>query len=295
MSEANTMDFIAIDVETANADLASICQIGVVRFSNGQLADKWESLVDPEDYFDGMNIGVHGIDENTVAGAPTFPDVSSELCERLIGSIVVCHTTFDRTAIGAVFVKYGIDLPEITWLDSARVVRRTWLDLSLRGYGLSNVAERLGIQFQHHNAAEDARAAGEILLHAIRESGTSLDEWLIRANRPIGAAIGKGTWERITRDGNPEGPLYGEVAVFTGALSLPRREAADLAAVAGCEVAASVTKTTTLLVVGDQDVRKLAGQEKSAKHRKAEELIAKGQPIRILRETDFRSLIAISE
>jgi DNA polymerase III epsilon subunit-like protein len=26
------MDFIAIDVETANADLASICQIGLVGF-----------------------------------------------------------------------------------------------------------------------------------------------------------------------------------------------------------------------------------------------------------------------
>jgi len=52
-----------------------------------------------------------------------------------------------------------------------------------------------------------------------------------------------------------------------------------------------VTKSTTLLVVGDQDVTKLAGHSKSSKHRKAEANIENGQPIRILRETDFLMLL----
>ena len=77
--------------------------------------------------------------------------------------------------------------------------------------------------------------------------------------------------ERLTREGNAEGPLFGEVVVFTGALSMPRRKAADAAADAGCEVAGGVTKKTTLLIVGDQDVTKLAGHSKSSKHRKAED------------------------
>jgi DNA polymerase-3 subunit epsilon len=214
---------------------------------------------------------------------------------KLIETVVVSHTPFDQAAIRSVFAKYGIEPPVITWLDTARVVRRTWLDLSKRGYGLAPVAERLGIQFRHHDAAEDARAAGEILLHAVRETGLSVDEWVVRAKKPISSTPGGSSSERITREGNPEGPFFGEVAVFTGALSMPRRDAADLAASAGCEVAASVTNATTLLVVGDQDIRKLAGQSKSRKHRKAEELIEKGQPIRILRETDFRSLASFAD
>ena len=56
----------------------------------------------------------------------------------------------------------------------------------------------------------------------------------------------------------------------------------------------SVTKHTTMLVVGDQDLRRLAGHEKSSKHMKAEELIAKGQPIRILGESDFMRIVAQS-
>jgi len=52
-----------------------------------------------------------------------------------------------------------------------------------------------------------------------------------------------------------------------------------------------VTKNTTLLVVGDQDISKLAGKNKSSKHLKAEQLISKGQLIRIIKESDFKKLV----
>ncbi|MCL2029046.1 MAG: hypothetical protein FWG97_01290 [Deltaproteobacteria bacterium] len=35
------MDFVAIDVETANADLASICQIGIAEYKDGALSQEW--------------------------------------------------------------------------------------------------------------------------------------------------------------------------------------------------------------------------------------------------------------
>jgi DNA polymerase-3 subunit epsilon len=85
--------------------------------------------------------------------------------------------------------------------------------------------------------------------------------------------------------------FYGETVVFTGALSLPRREAAHLAALAGCDVGNGVTKATTILVVGIQDTDKLAGYDKSSKHRKAEQLIESGQSIRIISEKDFIEIV----
>ena len=60
------------------------------------------------------------------------------------------------------------------------------------------------------------------------------------------------------------------------------------------ELLPRVTRETTLLVVGDQDVRKLAGHDKSSKQRKAEELIKKGASIRILQERDFLELARLS-
>ena len=62
----STDSFVAIDVETANADLASICQIGLVTFADGQIVSGWQSLIDPEDEFNEINISIHGIDESSV-------------------------------------------------------------------------------------------------------------------------------------------------------------------------------------------------------------------------------------
>jgi DNA polymerase III subunit epsilon len=285
------MNFVALDVETANADMASICSIGAVRFENGEVVDGWYSLIDPQDYFDGLNISIHGIDERMVRGAPTYAEAARTLHAMLHDSVTVTHTHFDRVATHQASTRWAVSVPVCTWLDSARVARRAWVECASSGYGLANVCRLIGYEFQHHNALEDAKAAGHVLLAAMELTGLDLDGWLTRVNQPIDPSSGS-SGAAIRRDGNPDGSLHGEVIVFTGALAIPRREAADMAASVGCEVDSGVTKKTTLLVVGDMDVR-LAGHEKSSKHRKAEGLAAKGQPIRIIRETDFRELVAM--
>ena len=284
------MNFTAIDVETANSDMASICQIGIARFANGVMADEWKSYVNPQDDFNPINVSIHGIDEGMVAGAPTFGVLANKINGLLNGHVVVTHTHFDRVAIHQACTKFKATPPSCTWLDTAGVVRRTWKEFSQRGYGLQNVCASIGYEFQAHDALEDAKAAGNIILAAMTQTGLDLDAWLTRVRQPIDPTLK----QPITREGRPDGELYGEVLVFTGALTIPRREAAHTAASIGCEVDAGVTKRTTILVVGDQDVLQLAGHEKSSKHRKAEELIKKGQSIRILRETDFRELVKLA-
>ena len=112
---------------------------------------------------------------------------------------------------------------------------------------------------------------------------------MTRVGQPIaGLSSSSG---KVTLEGNPEGELYGQSIVFTGALSIPRRDAAAMAASIGCSVATAVSKKIDYLVVGDQDATRLAGKEKSSKHFKAEELIASGVPIRILKESDFKELV----
>ena len=152
------------------------------------------------------------------------------------------------------------------------------------------MAAFLDLTFKHHDAGEDSRVTGHIVLHAIRQTGLSLNDWLLRVRQPISGS----TTTTLAQTGDQSGPLAGEIIVFTGALALPRREAAKMAADAGIDVADGVTKHTTLLVVGDQDLKRLSdGEIKSSKHRKAESLIKSGQPLRILSEADFQALIAI--
>jgi DNA polymerase-3 subunit epsilon len=298
------VDFTALDVETANPDMASICQIGLAIYKDGVLSDEWKSLVNPEDEFDPMNISIHRIDKVTVKGAPKLPKLVETICGLISDRVVVCHTHFDRVAMRQAFDRYGVATPEWTWLDSARVARRAWEEFAWRGYGLRNVCKTLGYEYAAHDALEDAKAAGTVLLAAIKRTGVDLEGWLTLSEEPIGRFYERPSplEAKIARrkgllgpPPNVAGPLFGEVLVFTGALSLPRRMAAEMAADLGCAVEERVTGGTTLLVVGNQDIRVLAGHEKSSKHRRAEELIAAGQPIRILKESDFEKLVHLAK
>jgi DNA polymerase III epsilon subunit-like protein len=106
--------FTAVDVETANADRANICQIGIVRFEKGAVADDWQSLVNPEDYFHPLNVFVHGIDGRAMAGAPTWPQVVQAVNSRIDGQVLVCLTAFDRMSLTRACAKYDISAPAVT-------------------------------------------------------------------------------------------------------------------------------------------------------------------------------------
>ena len=180
------LTFNAIDVETANADRASICQIGIVHVRDGVIHDQWQTLINPEDRFDRRNVAIHGITEDKVNNSPVLPEVRDELRRRVRGSVLVSHTSFDRVAFERAMIKYNLEQLQVNWLDSAKIVRRAWVDrYARRGYGLKNVAQDLGISFKHHDALEDARAAAEIVLRACAATEFDIAEWLRRVESPI--------------------------------------------------------------------------------------------------------------
>ena len=180
------LTFNSIDVETANADRASICQIGIVHVREGVITDQWQTLVNPEDWFDPWNVSIHGIDEADVGDSPTLPEVRAELRTRLRGSVLVSHTSFDRVAFERAMTRYDLEQLHVTWLDSAKIARRAWPERYGRsGYGLKNVARNLDIIFRHHDALEDARAAAEIVLRACAATKIDIEGWLRRVECPI--------------------------------------------------------------------------------------------------------------
>ncbi len=180
-----SMTFAVIDVETANADRSTICQVGIVRVADGEIADEWETLVNPEAWFDDRNVEVHAITESDVARSPTIPDLESELRERLQG-VVISHTSFDRVAVERAMSRYGLEAIPAIWLDSAAIARRAWPErFGARGWGLENVARFLGIDFTHHDALEDAKAAAQIVIAACEWTELDIDGRLGQIKKPI--------------------------------------------------------------------------------------------------------------
>ncbi len=158
--------FFALDVETANGDRSSICQIGVAGVRQDDSIETWVSYIDPhtENFPFSM---IHGITASTVRGAPGFTEVLPSLKAAIGQGLVYQHSGFDRSAINAVCSREGVLPPSWNWRDSVGVARKAWPELRGNGgHGLASLKRHLDLTFRHHDAGEDARAAAEVVLRA---------------------------------------------------------------------------------------------------------------------------------
>lgn len=158
--------FFALDVETANNDRGSICQIGVACVRPDNSIETWTTYVDPQaDRW--VFTYLHGINARTVQGAPTFAEVLPVLQGVLKDATVYQHSGFDRSAVAAACGNCGLPIPPWNWRDSVHVARAAWPELRGNGgHGLASLKQHLGLLFDHHDAGEDARAAAEVVLRA---------------------------------------------------------------------------------------------------------------------------------
>lgn len=280
------MDFVAIDVETANNDIASICQIGIASYANGELVSEWSSLINPQGEFNPFNIRIHGIQPQDVKNAPTFEQAYPEFSQLLANQYVVSHTFFDKTAIENSIQKYFLQSLDYKWLDSVKIARKTWGHIPLAGYGLANVCQFIGFKFNHHDALEDAKACGAIMSAALLDTDTKPIDWYDPNPKPKSKA--RKTKKPDFPSPNPQGTLIGHTIVFTGKLSVTRNAAAKQAAYMGCIISKSIQWHTNYLVIGDS-LKNAVG--KSSKHRQAEAFNEKGHKIRILSEQEFQALV----
>ena len=282
-----TYRFIALDVETANRNHSSICQLGLACVGSDGVIHKYSQLIDPEDYFEDMNVSIHGIDQGDVYGAPNFTTVLESLRPILERHVLVQHSNFDKQAMNAACSINNISNLRVQWMDSVVISRVAWPEFKGNGgHGLAHLKAALGLDFVHHDAGEDARAAAEVVLLAEKRTGRAFEE-LAKGSAKKSNKYPKS----ISMDGNSNGHMYGHVVCFTGSLTLSRTEVATLASDAGIAVKAGISKKVSMVVVGDQDLSDLAGHSKSSKHRKAEDLQATGHPIEILGEQAFLALL----
>lgn len=91
----------------------------------------------------------------------------------------------------------------------------------------------MDLQFHHHDAGEDARAAALVVLHAEARLAMPFGELVLPASKSRFP-------KNPTPSANPNGPLMGSIVVFTGNLGMSRDDAANLAARAGMDVKAGV-------------------------------------------------------
>ena len=185
------MRFTAIDFETANNFIGSICAVGLAVVEDGALVSKKYWLIKPHkdhSYFDPFNVYIHGITKDMVADADEFDTVyTNDIVPVIQRTVLAAHNAaFDMSALRHVLDLYNIAYPQVDYICTFKTAQRTWS--KLENHKLDTVSEHLNFSFTHHNALEDALACANILLEAFKEKGLTDFDALTKA---LGMRIGQ--------------------------------------------------------------------------------------------------------
>ena len=137
--------------------------IGICVVEDRQIVKEHFSLVDPEQPFDWFNSRLTGISEESVVGAPTFPQLWRQIETVMSSGILVAHNaSFDMRVLRKCLNDYGIAWkPRVQGLCTVLMGRSLKPGISHR---LNDMCEYYGICLDHHQADSDSRACAEILL-----------------------------------------------------------------------------------------------------------------------------------
>ena len=169
------LDFTAIDFETENSSNASACAVGLVRVRDGRIVDKAGWLIRPpagHDVFFELNVRIHGIRPEDVAGAATWGRQLADLAAFAGDDILVAHNAgFDMAVLKRACDATGDECPPYRYACSLQVARKVY---RLDSYRLPFVAAEAGFaDFPHHNATADALACAHVMIDAANRVGAA--------------------------------------------------------------------------------------------------------------------------
>ena len=155
--------YIVFDVETPNRRNNRMSAIGISVVEDGRIVDELFSYVNPEQPFDPFNTDLTGISAETVADAPTFPELWRRIEGLMSSGILVAHNApFDLGVLKSCLQHYGIQWKEkVEYCCTVRIGRRHLPDMS---HSLDAMCDLYGIALDHHKADSDSHAAAEVLL-----------------------------------------------------------------------------------------------------------------------------------
>ena len=167
------MPVVAIDFETANEQRSSPCAIGLAWIEDGRITEVEHHYIRPIDMrFSGWNIAVHGIKPADVEDAEEFPAVLARLQARIEAATVIAHNAaFDISVMRRTCELYGLPFPCFDYICTVQVAKNTWPRLP--SAKLDAVCDFLGVDFRHHDAAQDAYACGSVALAAVEVARAS--------------------------------------------------------------------------------------------------------------------------
>lgn len=168
--EFASRSFVAVDFETANNHGASACQIGVVKFRDGRVVDRFTTLLrPPAGHEEFIYTHVHGITRRDVMHAPAWPEVANQVTQLVGNDPVYAHNAaFDQKVWVALDTHFHTTTVPARFYCSYRIAKQ--LLSGLENYKLPTVLAACAphIRLNHHAADSDAEACAWII-HTLQQ------------------------------------------------------------------------------------------------------------------------------
>ena len=153
-----------VDVETTGLDFRKekIIELAAVKLVDGEITDKFESLVNPMQFIRNSSINIHGITEEMILEAPTIEEVLPLFLDfiedkPIIGHNVIFDFTFINHASLNVFGKEIINRK----IDTLHMYKETFPQE--HSHGLSSLLKRFNVEVDtSHRAMADAYGLAQV-------------------------------------------------------------------------------------------------------------------------------------
>lgn len=157
-------EFISIDTETTGLDSKNdkIVEISAVRYKNGSIIDKFETLINPQMHIPFYITDINNIDDEMVKGKPLIGDVMDSFLEFIGDFPLVAHNaSFDINFINANLVTMDKIINNKV-IDTLKISRKIYPDLI--NHKLVTIKQYLKLQLESHRSTADCMVAAEIYL-----------------------------------------------------------------------------------------------------------------------------------
>lgn len=280
-------EYVVLDFETTgySPSSSSVIECGAVLVLGGNVVDTFHTLVKPPKRIPKKVSDLTGLTNEDLTDAPSADTVARRLRAFISDFPIMAHNAqFDADFLESLYEKAGITA-RIKYADTLELVQHVFPDL--HRYSLGALIEEFHLSDceQTHRALDDALCTQRLfalcadrLLHPPKTAEHRFPTDNFRNLCPQG---------EVPQDH----PLNGKAVVFTGDLSIPREQAAQMAVNVGAVVRSSVSKKTDYVVVGAANLALVGSDGISTKEKTARQLAAAGVPIQIIDEQAFLALV----
>ncbi|MBQ8574791.1 MAG: hypothetical protein IJ447_01940 [Clostridia bacterium] len=290
------MNFIAFDFETTGGKNQRPCSLGITVIEDNQIVNEYYSLINPEIKISPSATKIHGITNKDVKDAPLFPVVWKEVISLFnkYGIAFAHNVSFDKKVLFDALLHYNLEFPKCLFLCSFRYCQDSYPNLPK--HNLDYLCKFFNLNAKcTHNSLDDSRAVAKLILKMLD------NESIFNAKACVCVPEVEGKEQE--EDGVLPTLEYQKCDcidfkdksfVATGDLvEMSRSDLQQFIVSQGGKLKSGVSSKTDYLIVGLEDLTAVKDKQsaKSNKIKEAEELIAKGKPIKIIKGSDFLSIV----